>query len=235
MAYTTDFIYSVGAYILASEFADDGALDLEQLACMTNGVLTASCDEIKEGTLCLKIGIDAAPADITSLSIRFYLQDSMTDGPNTVVPYSDANSVVTTNKDAQDYGATEEGTWVVHNCDDMIADMGNVGGRCYLRLVSEGTAKSKLSEVNIDMVHTAYKVEGITYDNSGVALGSCIVSIFRDEGSGVFEYKKTQVSNATTGAYNFSPLPAGDYMVYAWKADTPDVFDATNIITAVAE
>jgi len=236
MAFSVDKIDYCTAWLVASELADDGTVDVEQLSCMTNAVLTTMCDELKTGTTCLKIGINQDPSTITALSIRFYLQSIMAAGDNAVTPYTDANSVSGTNKNNQTYGSGQVGTWVTHVMSAAaIAELGNVGGKCYLRLnASDGTAKTKLSEVNIEMTVALYKVEGVTYDDAGDALGSVQVSIFSVDGSGVYTYIDTQVSNATTGAYSFATLGPGDFIVVGHKADTPHIFDVTDEITSVA-
>ena len=234
MAYSVDKISNVSSYALTSEFADDGAFDVDITTCMTNGTDDENCDEIKEGTTCLKVEIAIDPATITALNIRFYVDEAKTTGNNTVVPYTDANSVSSTNGNEQAYDTNS--AWVVHELTEaLIAELGDVGGKCYLRLVSEGSAKTKIGEVEIEATYTTYKVEGITKDNDGNALGSCVCSIFKDETGGVYTYIDTQESNAVTGAYSFTGLDPGDYMVTAHKADTPDVMDVTDSVTAVEE
>lgn len=235
MAYSVAKIALIEAWTSVSEFTDDLAFDVDNTTCMTNGTTGEDCDELKEGELNLRIVIDVPPDDINSLSIRFYLNGVMTAGNNSVVPYTDANSVSGTNANEQDYSTA--GQWINHVLSGaLLAELGNVNGQSVLRFTSEGGAKSKIGEVNIDMDYDTYKVEGITKDNSGSVLGSCTVSLFKNDGSGVFSYIDTQVSNVSTGVYSFTGLGSGTYMVYAWKADAPDVFDATdNDITAVLE
>ena len=50
-------------------------------------------------------------------------------------------------------------------------------------------------------------VAGITKDNSGVALGSCDVYLFRDNGGDTATYIAYQESNSVTGAYSFAVFP----------------------------
>lgn len=83
-----------------------------------------------------------------------------------------------------------------------------------------------------------YKLEGITKDNSGSALGSCQTYLVLDNGDDTFGFIDFQTSNVASGAYSFTGLQASgpDYLVIAWKDDTPHVFDATDyVLTPVAE
>ena len=127
-----------------------------------------------------------------------------------MVPYSDANSVDDTNKDAQTYDTAS--SWVEHNCDDMIADLEDAD-TCRFRLVSEGGAKSKISEVNIDAVYTTYKVDGISYDDDKVALGSCICDLLKDNGDDTLTWKARLTSHATTGVVSFTGQGSGTYYI----------------------
>ena len=236
MAYSVDKITKVETWSAASEFADDGSLDVDVSTCMVNGVTGTSCDEWKEGILNCKVEINQSPSTITALSIRFFLQSIMTGGNNSVVPYTDTNSVSGTNANEQSYNTGEVGTWVEHVLSAaLIAELGDVGGKTYLRLASEDTAKSKISEVQIDMTYTTYEVTGISLDADLNALGSCEVSVYKSEGSGVYTYAGTTTSNATTGVWTIGGLDPGSYFAMTRKADTPNVFDCTDLITATVE
>ena len=83
-----------------------------------------------------------------------------------------------------------------------------------------------------------YKLEGITYDKTGNALGSCKCFLFKDNQDNTISPIDYQVSNAVTGAYSFTGLEDNDaqYLVYAVKDDSPHVFDVTDhVLQPVAE
>lgn len=75
-----------------------------------------------------------------------------------------------------------------------------------------------------------YKLEGITKDNGGSVLGSCLCFLVKDNGDNTFTYVAYQLSNSGTGAYSFTGLTDNDpdYQVIAWKDDSPHVFDVTD-------
>lgn len=236
MAYSVDDIDSIAAWTATSYAADDIVLDQDNLACMTNGTNNENCDEIKEGTINLKIGIDTQGAEITSLSIRFFLESIMAAGNNAVTPYTDSNSVSTTNEDIETYGSGEVGTWIEHVLSAaLIAQLAVISGIVYVRLSSsDATAKSKIGEVNVDVVVVKYPLAGITKDKDGSVLVSCEVALFEVIGEGpptTYEFVESQTSNGTTGAYSFQvPNVSGSpkFMVMSIKDNTPHVFDCTD-------
>lgn len=233
MAYSVAKITKVESWITASEYADDGTLDIDVTTCMTNGTVAEECDEWKEGILVCKVEIDQPPADILTLKIRFYMQSFMTSGDCEVVPYTDANSVSSTNAVLTTYNTA--GAWYEHILSAaLIAELADIGGKCYLRLTQPGTAKNRLGEVEIDMTYTTYEINGITKDFNGDALGSCEVSAFKSLGSGVYSYAGTTISNVTTGDYTIGTLGSGTYKVIAHKTGSPAVFDVTDFLTATA-
>ena len=71
-------------------------------------------------------------------------------------------------------------------------------------------------------------VAGITKDKDGVALGSCIVYLFRDNGNTSATYITSMTSHAVTGAYSFTVWPGSTYFVVAFKAGATPVMDATD-------
>ena len=70
-------------------------------------------------------------------------------------------------------------------------------------------------------------VAGITKDNAGVALGSCDVYLFRDNGNDTATYIAYQESNSVTGAYSFTVFPGSAYFVVAFKGGATPVMDVT--------
>ena len=75
-----------------------------------------------------------------------------------------------------------------------------------------------------------YKVEGITKDKDGTALGSCHTFLCKDNGDNTCSFIAYVLSNVITGAYSFAGLYNNDpaYFVISWKDDTPHVFDVTD-------
>jgi len=234
MAYSVDDIGAVESWICASEYADDGSLDITVTACMTNGVTNQDCDEYKEGTINCRVEIEIPPSAITNLDVQFYAEETMTTGTQTLVPYTDENSVSATNKVDADYSSTG---WKQHETDaSFLAELGDLGDKCAVRLCATGSAKTKISEVNIDITYTQQTLSGVTKDKDGTALGSCEVALFKVISEGppaTYEYIASTTSHATTGAYSFDVWSGQKYFVYSIKEDSPHVFDATdNVLEA---
>ncbi len=83
-----------------------------------------------------------------------------------------------------------------------------------------------------------YKMEGVTKNLAGAALGSCHCFLVKHTGGSTMEYLDYTLSNASTGVYSFTGIVDNDseYLVIAWKDDTPHVFDATDyVLTPVVE
>jgi hypothetical protein len=83
-----------------------------------------------------------------------------------------------------------------------------------------------------------YKLEGITKDKDGVALGSCPCFLCKDNGDNTASFIAYLLSNSSTGAYSFTGLADNDpnYFVIAWKDLATHVFDVTDFIqTPVVE
>ena len=237
MAYGLTGIDSVEAWVCASEYADDGSLDADVSACMLNGTNGEDCDEWKEGTLNGKVILDLDPASIISLSVRFYFNSVMTAGDNDLVPYTDANSVSSTNAITKDY--TTPGAWVEHVCTGaFIAELGDIGGgQCAVRLCSPGGAKTKVGEVNIDYTIYTLTLAGITRDAAGDALVSCEYQIFKRTGLApeTWSLVESGISNGSTGAYTHERGRA-TYRVVSLKDVEPQVqYLGPPIIGAQAE
>lgn len=77
---------------------------------------------------------------------------------------------------------------------------------------------------------TTYKLDGVTYDKNGTILGSCECYLFKDNQDNTLTFVDYVLSNASTGAYSFTGLSDNDaqYIVVAWKDNTPHVFDVTD-------
>ena len=226
MAYGLTGIGAVESWTCASEYADDGSLDVDITSCMTNGTNGEDCDELKEGTINCKVFIEYAPASILTLSVRFYFNSVMTAGDNDLVPYTDANSVSSTNKVTGDY--TTPGQWIEHDCSAaFIAELGELGGgQCAVRLASPAGAKSKIGEVNIDITLYTFTLEGITRDAAGDALVSCEYNVFARSGMApeTWALAESGTSNGSTGAYA-EEVGIGTYRVVSVKDVEPQVMD----------
>jgi hypothetical protein len=86
-------------------------------------------------------------------------------------------------------------------------------------------------------VGDTYKIEGVTKNLAGAALGSCHCFLVKHTG-GAMTFIDYVLSNASTGAYSFTGIVDEDpnYLVIAWKDDAPHVFDATDyVLTPVIE
>lgn len=235
MAYDVEDIGVVEAWTHTGYDGDDIALDADNTVCMKNGTLTEDCDEIKDSPG-MRVEINVPPSAITALKIRFYLNDVMTSGNQWLMPHTSAAAVSTINEVIGAY--TIIGTWIEHDCSPaFIAELGDLGDKCAVRLASNGqNAKSKLGEVEADVTWDQPQLSGITKDKDGAVLTSCKVSLFKvvDEGPPeTYEFKESQISDPSTGAYSFGVYEGNNYMIYAEKDDSPHVFDASdNVLQA---
>ena len=86
---------------------------------------------------------------------------------------------------------------------------------------------------------SAYKLEGIVYDNEGAPLGFCDVVLFKDNLDNTVTFIDIDFSAAGTGAYSFTGIADNDpqYFVIAWWEDgTADKMDVTDhVLQPVAE
>lgn len=237
MVYSTEHITKVESWTATAYDADDLALDVDVTACMTNGTPTDECDEWKEGVLNVKVEIDVGvpPSAITALKVRFYFTSLMKAGDNALLPYTDIDSVSITNEVVKDY--TTVGQWIEHICSaEFIAELGDVGGKCYVRLASgaggtSGESKCKLGEVEIDITVQTYPLAGVTKDKNDNILESCEVALFKVVSEGpptTYQFVESKTSDAVTGEYTFDVPEGSKYMVYAIKDNTPHIFDATD-------
>jgi hypothetical protein len=71
-------------------------------------------------------------------------------------------------------------------------------------------------------------ITGVTRNSTGVALGSCVVDLYRTE-------NESWIANTTSdgsGNYSFQILVGGPFFIVAYKAGGPDVF-GTSVNTLV--
>jgi hypothetical protein len=72
---------------------------------------------------------------------------------------------------------------------------------------------------------TRLSISGITKDSTGIALGSCTVTLYRTSDDLLME---RVVSDPSTGAYSFSSVGGAEtYYVVAYLAGSPDVAGTT--------
>lgn len=94
---------------------------------------------------------------------------------------------------------------------------------------ASGDEMGSLSFVISPASSTTYDIEGVTRDKDGEILVSCEVSLYRERSANNYEFVSSQTSHGSTGAYSFtvSENPS-NFMVYARKDGSPNVFDATD-------
>ena len=232
MAYSVVDILSTIAFLTANYTADDGAEDADSTSCMTNGTLSETCDEIKEGTIVLKILFTQDESDlIQPIKARFYFDSLMAAGDNVIMPYIDGNSVSNTNEDVEAY--TSSGQWINHEDSsgafrDEMGDASGDGKGGIRFAANDGTAKSKIGEINLDIIIQTFELTATTRDNNGDVLGNCEYLIFKVTSIGP-EVWQLKASGTSSGAGAISEfLGAGDYRVVALKDLTNDVIDVTS-------
>ena len=71
---------------------------------------------------------------------------------------------------------------------------------------------------------TRFTLSGITKDNTGAILGSCVVNVFRTSDN---VFIGTTTSDAVTGAYSYSGIGQVDHFEVSYKAGSPDVAGTT--------
>lgn len=86
--------------------------------------------------------------------------------------------------------------------------------------------------VSVKGLAATYKLEGITYDKTGSVLVSCECYLFKDNQDNSLTYVGYDESDGVTGAYSFTGIADNDsqYIVVAWKDDSPHVFDVTDYV-----
>ena len=78
-------------------------------------------------------------------------------------------------------------------------------------------------------------ISGVTYNKSGLILGSVLVYLFQDNGNNTATFIAATTSNAGTGAYSFTVYPGSTYFAVAFGTYLAvDVFDTTDRILTAA-
>lgn len=132
------------------------------------------------------------------------------------------------------YGATQTNVYV--NPTDLDSSLGQsiysaygVIDTCYNWSTSLGHGR-----IIPDAGGESVTVAGITKTLGGMALGSCDVYLFRDNGNDTATYIAYQESNSSTGAYSFTVFPGSAYFVAAFKGGATPVMAVTDRTLAAA-
>lgn len=140
------------------------------------------------------------------------------------------------------FGGTGEDTtsgtdWISRSV-DLSESGANTDSSTLVRIwiETDGPTNAWHADIGIDTVSivgtplVSYKLEGTTYDKDASALGSCLCFLFKDNQDDTLTFVDYVLSNASTGAYSFTGLEDNDaqYLVIAWKDDSPHVFDVTD-------
>ena len=234
MAFVTTEIASVELVALTNRTADDGALT-DKTSCLTDGNTETNCEELTAGTEGLRIQFSIPNSAVATMTIKFWDQDAMDTGNVSVIPYTDANSVDDSNEVVT---ALVKGA----DCDFVLdasfrGDLGVLGdGTFAIRFVAAdgSSAKPKAAEVEYEMTWNTAPLSGYTYDNGGSVLGSQVVQAYGVISTGPLVLTDdpfdSDTSNAVTGVYSLD-LYAGDWILIAFDAGSPNKMDISEIIT----
>jgi hypothetical protein len=234
MAFGSAAIQTVDVVALTARDSDDGALT-DKTGCFTDGDTETNCEELTPGTEGLRVHFDVPASVITSLTMRFWDDGAMDGGDWSCMPYTDANSVSTTNEVVEALVVNANTDFV---CDAaFLADLGDAGdGNFAVRfaIANGSSAKPKASEVEYELVFDTTAVNGFTFDVDGDPLGSIVVQAFRVITASPLELAcdpyDIDTSNAVTGAYTLN-LFASDWVLIAFDAGSPDKMDISERIT----
>jgi len=234
MAFGTFAIDTVEVVTLTNRSSDDGAL-IDKTGCFTDGDTETSCEELTPDTEGLRVHFSVPKSVVTSLTMRFWDDGAMDGGDWSCMPYTDANSVSTTNEVVEALVINANTDFVLDAA--FMADLGDAGGGNFavrFAIANGSSAKPKASEVEYELVFDTTAVTGFTFDDDGVALGSIVVQAYRVLTASPLELAcdpyDTDTSNAVTGAYTLN-LFASDWVLIAFDAGTPDKMDISERIT----
>jgi len=124
--------------------------------------------------------------------------------------------------------------WSQRSVDISALGVSHASTRARLVVTAPAAGTTWHSDYGIDefevLTSVFYKLDGITKDNAGTALGSCECHLFKDNLDDTSSFVAHLTSNVSTGAYSFTGLTDNDsqYFVVAWKDDAPHVFDVTD-------
>jgi len=234
MAFGTYAIQTVDVVELTARDSDDGALT-DRTGCFTDGDTETSCEELTAGTEGLRVHFSVPASVISTLTVRFWDDGAMDGGDWACMPYTDANSVSTTNEIVEALVVNANTDFVLDAA--FIADLGDAGdGNFAIRfaIADSSIAKPKASEVEYELLFDTTAVNGFTFDVDGNPLGSMVVQAFRVLATSPLELScdpfDTDTSHAVTGAYTLN-LFASDWVLISFDAGAPDKMDISERIT----
>lgn len=234
MAFETTFIQTVDVVSLSGRDSDDGALT-DKTGCFTDGDTETNCEELTAGSEGLRVHFNIPKSAVGTLTMRFWDDGAMDGGNWSCIPYIDSNSVSTTNEIVEALVINANTDFVLDA--SFMTDLGDAGdGNFAVRFVNANgsSPKPKASEVEYELVFNTAALNGFTYDNDGVALGSQVVQAYQVISTGPLvlapEPFDSDTSNAVTGAYSLD-LYANDWVLIAFDAGSPNKMDISQIIT----
>lgn len=115
---------------------------------------------------------------------------------------------------------------------------GYVSGESMTSPFTMSTATSRYLEVHFVISDAVtYELVGITKDSAGDPMVSCECFLFKDNEDDTLTFVDHTTSHGTTGVYTFSDVGDNDnqYIVYAFKDNSPHVFDVTDHVLQPTE
>jgi hypothetical protein len=235
MAFESTQLKLVEVVALTARDSDDGALT-DKTGCFTDGDTETNCEELNPGTEGLRVQFGIPKSVVASLTMKFWDDGAMDGGDWACIPYTDVNSVSTTNEIVSALVINADTDFVLDAA--FMDDLGDADGSgnfaVRFAIADASSAKPKASEVQYEIVYDTTAVNGFTFDVDGDPLGSIVVQAFRVLNSSPLELEcepfDTDTSNAVTGAYTLN-LYASDWVLIGFDAGTPDKMDISERIT----
>jgi uncharacterized repeat protein (TIGR02543 family) len=127
----------------------------------------------------------------------------------------------------------EDGSWTLQN--PSISTYGNGNANFQIRFGLDSDTGTSYRGWFIDAVEvtgdvaTNYQIEGKTYSKNGPILATCKCLLLKDNQDDTCTVVDYTTSDGN-GDYNFTSIADDDsqYFVYAWKDDSPHIFDVTD-------
>jgi hypothetical protein len=128
-----------------------------------------------------------------------------------------------------------DGSWTLQN--PSISTYGDYNANFQIRFGLDSDGGTNYRGWFIDAVEvtgdvaTNYQIEGKTYDTSGGVLSTVKCLLLRDDQDSTCTVVDYTTSNGS-GEYSFTGISdnSAQYLVYAWKDDSPHIFDITDHI-----
>ncbi len=196
-------IVSAAAHTPTTGWVDDGTLDAPVTVSSTASVM------LQIANLNFSTGTD--------LTMGFRLaMDAVQEGPDTI-----------------DFSDTTEraGRTLLAAAKTGMSAASHDFSTQWIRVQASGIADTarERSQFVIEFGGVVYQIDGVTRDKAGDVLGTCEVYCFKDNGDNTLSYIGYDQSD---GSGNFSITGISDndsaYLLYAYKADSPHVFDVSD-------